>query len=116
MERPPNSIAAPRRLVSRAGIPLFAFVRTLRLAVRARVAADQSRGVPFAEIVVHVREMVSRAEDAGSHSDPRPSLELIAIAKRADAWCREAYQGPLTRGDRTGRSLPVPVTNLKQTS
>jgi len=95
MQKPPNSIPGPpRRLVARDGTPLFAFVRTLRLAVQARVAADQRRGVPFAEIVIRVREMVSRAEDTGSHSGPGPSLELTAITKRAEAWCLEAYHKP----------------------
>jgi len=108
MKRPPNGIAGPpRRLVSRAGTPLFAFVRTLRLAVRARVAADQSHGLPFGEIVIRVREMVSRAEDAGSHSDPRPSLEFTAILKRAEAWCLEAYQGPLAHGDQPADRFPL---------
>ena len=93
MKKPPNRISGlPRRLVSREGTPLFAFVRTLRLAVQARVAADQKRGLALAEIVIRVREMVSRAEDAGSHSNPRPSPEFVAIAKRAEAWCLEAYQ------------------------
>ena len=93
MKKPPNRISGlPRRLVSREGTPLFAFVRTLRLAVQARVAADQKRGLAFAEIVIRVREMVSRAEDVGSHSNPRPSPEFVAIAKRAEAWCLEAYQ------------------------
>ena len=96
MKKPPSSIPGlPRRLVAREGTPLFAFIRTLRLAVRASVAEDQSRGVPFAEIVIRVREMVSRVEGAGSHSGPGPSLELTAITKRAEAWCREAYQGPV---------------------
>jgi hypothetical protein len=93
MKKPPNGITGlPRRLVSREDTTLFAFVRTLRLAVRARVAADQKRGLAFAAIAIRVREMVSRAEDAGSHSHPRPSPEFVAILKRAEAWCLEAYQ------------------------
>ena len=107
MKKPPNGIPGPpRRLISREGTPLFAFVRTLRLAVRARVAADQRRGVPFAEIVVRVREMVSRTEDAGSHSSVRPSLEFQAISKRAEAWCLEAYQSPAQSDLPTDRFPP----------
>ena len=95
MKNPPSSIPEiPRRLVSRDGLGLFAFIRTLRLAVRAKVAADQSRGLAFAEIVVHVREMVTRSEDSAGHSGPRPSPEFRAIAKQAEAWCLEAFQPP----------------------
>ena len=95
MQKPPRSIPEiPRRLVSRDGLGLFAFIRTLRLAVRAKVAADQSLGLAFAEIIVNVREMVSLSEDAASHSGPRPSPEFRAIAKQAEAWCLEAYQPP----------------------
>jgi hypothetical protein len=97
MQIPPSSIPKiPRRIVSRDGLGLFAFIRTLRLAVRAKVAADQSSGLALAEIVVHVREMVSRSEDAASHSGPRPSPEFRAIAKQAEAWCLEAFQQPRT--------------------
>jgi hypothetical protein len=96
MTKLPRSIPEiPHRLVSRDGLGLFAFIRTLRLAVRAKVAADQIRGLGFAEIVVRVREMVSRSEDAASHSGPRPSPEFRAIVKQAEAWCLEAFQrGP----------------------
>jgi hypothetical protein len=48
--------------------------------------------VPFAEIVIHVREMVSLSEDAAGQSGVRPSPEFRAIAKQADAWCLEAYK------------------------
>jgi hypothetical protein len=93
MNKPPNSIPPlSRRLVSNDGGGIFAFVRTLRLAVRARVAAEQNSGVPFAEIVLHVREMISLSEDAAGQSGIRPSPEFRAIAKQADAWCLEAYR------------------------
>jgi hypothetical protein len=94
MNTPPNSIPPlSRRLVSNDAGGIFAFIRTLRLAVRARVAADHNRGVPFAEIVIHVREMISLSEDSAGQSGERPSTEFRAIAKQADAWCVEAYRG-----------------------
>jgi len=79
----------------------------LRLAVRARVAADQSRGIAFAEIVVHVREMVSRSENAASHAGPRPSPEFRAISKQADAWCLEAYRLLPGESDQPGDRFPI---------
>ena len=85
--------ALPHRIVTRdASGGIFAFVRTLRLAVRARVVSEQSSGVPFAEIVAHVREMVKLSEDEAGQSGVRPSPEFRAIAKQADAWCLEAYR------------------------
>jgi hypothetical protein len=94
MKRLPDSIPAlPHRIVTRdVGGGIFAFIRTLRLAVRARVVAEQNSGVPFAEIAIHVREMVIRSEDAAGQSGDRPSAEFRAIAKQADAWCVEAYR------------------------
>ena len=91
-KQPNNILPLSRRLVSNDGSGMFAFIRTLRLAVQARVAADQRRGVPFAEIVTHVREMVSLSEDAASQSGERPSPEFRAIARQADTWCLEAYK------------------------
>ncbi len=93
MNKPSRSIIPlSRRLVSNDGSGIFAFIRTLRLAVQARVAADQHRGVPFAEIVLHVREMVSLSEDSASQSGDHPSPEFRAIARQADTWCLEAYK------------------------
>jgi hypothetical protein len=93
MNKPPNIIPPlSRRLVSNDGGGIFAFIRTLRLAVQARVAADQNRGVPFAEIVIHVREMIDLSENSAAQSGERPSTEFRAIAKQADAWCLEAYK------------------------
>lgn len=92
MNKPPSVIpAVSHRLVSRDGAGIFAFIRTLRLAVRAKVAAEQNSGVPFAEIAIHVREMISLSEDAARQSGARSSAESRTIAKRADAWCVDAY-------------------------
>ena len=88
-------LALPHRIVPRdASGGVFAFIRTLRLAVKARVAAEQNSGVPFAEIVIHVREMVRLSEESADQSGVRPSTEFRAIAKQADAWCLEAYRQP----------------------
>jgi hypothetical protein len=93
MNKPSGSmLPLSRRLVSNDGSGIFAFIRTLRLAVQARVAADQHRGVPFAEIVLHVREMVSLSEESASQSGDHPSPEFRAIARQADTWCLEAYE------------------------
>jgi hypothetical protein len=109
--RPGNSLRSipdlPYRFLSPDNTSLFAFVMTLRLAVRARVAEEQSRGVSFADIVVQVREMVSRSEDAASHSGPRPSPEFRAISKQAVAWCLEAYRLPDSRGLAHGDHFPA---------
>ncbi|MDP9201360.1 MAG: hypothetical protein M3P26_05445, partial [Gemmatimonadota bacterium] len=48
----------PGDLVSRDDEALFAFIDTLRLSVKAKVAAEQRRGLSLSEIVVQVREMV----------------------------------------------------------
>lgn len=97
MKQPLNNIPPlERRVVSHdAGGGIFAFLRTLRLAVRARVVEEQASGVPFAEIVIHVRELVGRSEDAAGQTGERPSAEFRAIAKQADAWCLEAYRRPV---------------------
>lgn len=93
MNKPIDGIpGVAHRLVSRDGAGIFAFIRTLRLAVRARVAAEQNNGVPFAEIAIHVREMITMSEDAAGQCGERPSAEFRAIAKRADGWCIDAYQ------------------------
>lgn len=94
MRRLPTNIPGPQyRFLSifPDDTSLLAFVGTLRLSVRARVAEEKSRGVPFAEIVVQVREMVGQAE-AASNSGRHDSSTFRAIAKQAIAWCLEAYR------------------------
>jgi hypothetical protein len=97
-DEPRGSLPAltPRIVKREASGGIFAFVRTLRLAVRARVVSEQSSGVPFAEIVVHVREMVKLSEASAGQPGVRPSPEFRAIAKQADVWCIEAYRSPET--------------------
>jgi len=79
-------------LVSRDEEGLFAFIDTLRASVRAKVAADQQRGLSLSEIVVEVREMVRLAQEDADHPLPFPSRALRAISRQAVAWCVEAYQ------------------------
>jgi hypothetical protein len=93
MKVPSIAIAGPPdEFVSRDDEGLFAFINTLRLSVRARVAAEQQRGLPLAEIVIQVREMVRLAERDADHAKPFPSRATRAISRQAVAWCVEAYR------------------------
>ncbi len=83
-------------LISRDDQALFAFVDALRASVRAKVAAEQQRGLSLSEIVVEVREMVRLAQEDADHPLPFPSRALRAISRQAIAWCVEAYQPILT--------------------
>ena len=71
---------------------LLAFIDTLRLSVRARVAAEQDRGLSLSEIVVQVREMVRQAEVDPREANRFPSRAFRAIARQAVAWCIESYR------------------------
>jgi hypothetical protein len=82
----------PDNFVSRDDEGLFAFINTLRLSVKARVAAEQERGLSLSEIVVQVREMVRLAERDADHVKPLPSRAIRAISRQAVAWCVEAYR------------------------
>ena len=82
----------PDDFVSKDDERLFAFINTLRLSVRAKVAAEQQRGLSLSEIVVQVREMVRLAERDADHPKPFPSHALRAISRQAIAWCVEAYR------------------------
>lgn len=78
---------------------LFAFIERLRLSVRAKVAAEQDRGLSLSEIVVQVREMVRQAEVDPHEPNRFPSSAFRGIARQAVAWCVESYQ-PLVFADR----------------
>jgi hypothetical protein len=82
---------------------LFAFIDTLRLTVKAKVAAEQERGLSLSEIVIQVREMVRLAEVDPRQPNRFPSRAFRAIARQAVAWCVESYR-PLVYADRG--SLP----------
>jgi len=95
MRKIPTGITGfPDKSVSPDDTSLFAFVNTLRLSVRARVAAEQSGGMSLAEIVIRVREMVRVSVESANHSSPRASPTLRAITRQAVAWCLEAYRPP----------------------
>jgi hypothetical protein len=93
MEDFPNAVAGiPDDLVSPDDEGLFAFIRTLRVAVKEKVAAEQQRGRPLSEIVPQIREMVRAAAEAAPRPKPFPSHAHKAISRQAVAWCVEAYR------------------------
>jgi hypothetical protein len=79
-------------LISRDDEGLFAFINTLRASVKAKVAAEQQRGLSLSEIVLQVREMVRLAKTDALHPVPFPSHTLRAVSRQAVAWCVEAYK------------------------
>jgi hypothetical protein len=79
-------------LVSPDDVALFEFINTLRLSVRAKVAAEQLRGLSLSEIVVQVRELVRLAQEGADHPKPFPPRAFRAISRQAVAWCVEAYR------------------------
>jgi hypothetical protein len=89
------------------GVPdehdLLAFIDRLRLSVRAKVAAEQDRGLSLSEIVVQVREMVRQAEVDPNEANRFSSRAFRAIAKQAVAWCIESYR-PLLFANRASPS------------
>lgn len=78
--------------ISRDDEDLFAFISTLRLSVKAKVAEEQQRGLSLSEIVVQVREMVRLAERDAKQSKPFTPHALRAISRQAIAWCVESYR------------------------
>lgn len=86
------SSGTPGDFVTQDDEGLFAYINTLRLSVRAKVAAEQQHGLSLSEIVVQVREMVRLAEQEVLHPKAFPSHTLRAISRQAVAWCIEAYQ------------------------
>jgi len=100
-------------LISRDDEGLFAFINTLRASVRAKVAAEQERGLSLSEIVVEVREMVRLGKGDARHPHPFPSHTLRAISRQAVAWCVEAYQPVVINA---GADLPQPPNQLDRGS
>lgn len=93
-DRPITIAGLPGDFVSQDDEGLFAFVNTLRLAVKAKVAAEQQRGLTLAEIVVQVREMVRLAEAEAQHPTGIPPSAFRSISRQAVAWCVEAFHPP----------------------
>jgi hypothetical protein len=82
----------PGDFISRDDKRLFEFVDTLRLSIKARVVAEQARGVSLSDIVVQVREMTKLAEQEAQDPKPFPAHAFRAISRQAVAWCIEAYK------------------------
>jgi len=93
-------------LISRDDQGLFEFIDALRASVRAKVAAEQQRGLSLSEIVVEVREMVRLAREDADHPLPFPSHALRAISRQAIAWCVEAYQPIVITAEADLSALP----------
>jgi len=100
MKDPIATAGVPDDFVSQEDEGLFEYINTLRLSVKAKVEAEQQRGLSLSEIVVQVREMVRVAEEDAQRPTPFPSRAFRAISRQALAWCVEAYR-PLdfTAGD-----------------
>jgi hypothetical protein len=110
----PIAIAGvPGDFISQDDERLFAFVNALRLSIREKVAAEQLRETPLAEIVIAVREMAQLAEQEAQYPKPFTPHAFRAIARQAVAWCIEAYHPPVILDERdvsggtSKLSLPV---------
>jgi hypothetical protein len=115
MKDPVTVAGLPDDFASQADEGLFAFIDTLRLSVKAKVAAEQERGLSLSEIVVQVREMVRIAENEAQSPRPFPSRTFRAISRQAVAWCVEAYRPHLFTASQdfslspdTGDALKLP--------
>ena len=103
MKKSLPAISKPRvEFISPDDTSLFSFIRSLRLSIRARVAAEQSRGIALAEIATHVREMVQVTDEAANHSVSYASPAFRSISRQAEGWCLEAY-----RNARGNNELPT---------
>ena len=100
MKDPIATAGVPDDFASQEDEGLLAYVNTLRLSIKEKVAAEQQRGLSLSEIVVQVREMVRVAEEDARYSKRFPPRAFRAISRQALAWCVEAYR-PLafTAGD-----------------
>jgi len=83
------------RVISPNDPTLLEFVSALRRSVRATVNAERRRGIPLAQIVMHVREMVRLKEAATNPVNQNSSLAFRAISKCAVGWCIDAYLPPV---------------------
>jgi len=92
MKKPIAVAGQPDDFASKEDEGLLAFIGTLRLSVKATVAAEQERGMSLSEIVVRVREIVRIAEQDAQRSKLFSSRAFRAISRQALAWCVEAYQ------------------------
>ncbi len=97
---------------------LFTYLDALRISVKAKVAAEQRRGLSLSEIAAQVREMVQVAERGAHPAIPFPSRAFRAISRQAIAWCVEDFRpsgagatrpviGPLVAHTLTSSHEPV---------
>jgi len=107
MKKPIAVAGQAEDFVSKEDEGLFAFISTLRLSVKATVAAEQERGLSLSEIVVRVREMVRVAEQDAQHSKLFPSRPFRAISRQAVAWCVESYRPLLFTADHDFSPSPI---------
>ncbi len=91
MKDSPNA-GLPDRHVSKGDEGLVAFINAMQLSVKAKVVAEQQRGLSLSEIVVQVREMVRLAEEDPHQPNRFPARAFRGISRQAVAWCIEAYQ------------------------
>jgi hypothetical protein len=107
MKKPIVVAGQPDDFVSKEDEGLFAFITTLRLSVKATVAAEQERGLSLADIVVRVREMVRVAEQDAQRPKQFPSRAFRAISRQAVAWCVESYRPLLFTADHDFSPSPI---------
>jgi hypothetical protein len=98
----------PDQFVPRDDAGVSEFANALRVTVRAKVVAEQSRGLSLSEIVVQVREMVRLAEEDPHQPNRFPARTFRWISRQALAWCVESYR-PLVFAARNNPSAPPPV-------
>ncbi len=106
----------PGRIVSKDDEGLIAFINAMHLSVKAKVVAEQQRGLSLSEIVVQVREMVRLAEEDPHQPKRFPARAFRGISRQAVAWCIEAYQPLVLTGgndvsSRPKAADPVPLTH-----
>ena len=96
MKDSPIAIAGvPGDFIAQDDERLFAFVNALRLSIKEKVAAEQLRGTPLAEIVIQVRAMAQLAETEAQEPKPFTQHAFRAIGRQAVAWCMESYKPPI---------------------
>jgi hypothetical protein len=102
----------PGDFIARDDERLFEFVDALRVSIKAKVAAEQLRGLSLSDIVAQVREMTKLAEREAQEPKPFTSHGFRAISRQAVAWCMEAYQ---PRAFIEERDLPADLSELPPT-
>jgi hypothetical protein len=105
-DSPIATAGLPHRFASKDDVGLIAFINAMHLSVKAKVVAEQHRGLSLSEIVVQVREMVRLAEEDPHQPKRFPARTFRAISRQAVAWCIEAYQPLVLTGGNDFFSRP----------